>query len=200
MTINKQYYDFMGLSEDATLEEVELKYNSMRTQFLEDRFLVGEEGNLAAKNLQKLETAYNAIINERNEQSEVGNNDSALGEVDALIRNGDIEGAQRKLDTFDERGGEWHYLQSVIYYKKNWRTESKTQLEIAMQIEPNNEKYKKTYEKLNNQIDFDAQAEKSQNNQYNYVNNGQQQMGGSFCDSCIACLCLNCLCQGCCGN
>ena len=55
-------------------------------------------------------------------------------------------------DKFNERNAEWHYLQAVIFYKKNWNNESKKQLEIAMQMDSNNPKYKNSYAKLNERI------------------------------------------------
>ena len=53
-----------------------------------------------------------------------------------------IAEAQTKLDDFNGRNAEWHYLQSVVFYKKNWVNESKKQLEIAISMDGSNEKYK----------------------------------------------------------
>ena len=94
--------------------------------------------------------------------------------------------------------------------------ESKKQLEIAIQLEPDNEKYKEAYRKLNEKINYDATAG-AQNaagtsagagNQSAYQgqtmnsSSADEQMGGSFCAQCIDCcstyLCLSCLCDGCC--
>ena len=88
--------------------------------------------------------------------------------------------------------------------------ESKKQLEIAMQLEPDNEKYKETYRKLCDRINGAAQQAQGQQNGGNgSVYEGQNmqssyddQMGGNFCSSCIQCcainLCVNMLCNSCC--
>jgi hypothetical protein len=53
------------------------------------------------------------------------------------------------LDSFNERTAEWHYLQAVVYYQKNWINESKKQLEIAIEMDPDNQKYRGAYGKMN---------------------------------------------------
>ena len=50
--------------------------------------------------------------------------------MEKLIKNGNISAAQSLLDGVNERNAEWHYLQSVIFYKKNWISESEKQLKI----------------------------------------------------------------------
>ena len=44
-------------------------------------------------------------------------------------------------------------MQSVIFYKKNWVNESKKQLEIAINMEPHNNKYSEAYSKLKQKIE-----------------------------------------------
>lgn len=133
--------------------------------------------------------------------------------MEELIKNGDIQEAQRVLDGFNERGGYWHYLQSVVFYRKNWINESKKQLEIAIQLEPDNAKYKETYRKLNEKISNDAAnaagaGRESAGNGSAYRGEtmdsdaSDNQMGGNFCAQCLDCcytyLCLSCLCDSCC--
>lgn len=214
--MNKKNLQILGLQEGATKEEITAAYESLREKYLEERFADGEVGNNAAVMLTKIETAYNELISELSEstQNDGDSAGSAYEKVEELIKNGDLHEAQRKLDAFNERSARWHYLQSVVFYKKNWMNESKKQLEIALQLEPNNEKYKETYKKLNDKINYDARNgngnEHRQNNQGNQsVYEGQtmnsvpdDQMGGNLCASCLECCainyCINCLCNGCC--
>jgi len=136
----QEYYKILGLPVDATEEEIENAYHTLKDKYSRERFYEGEIGNEAARNLTKLETAYHEIISSKKkvENDEMVNDYS---EVERLIKNGNINEAQGKLDDFSERNAEWHYLQSVIFYKKNWLNESKKQLEIALNMEPYNNKY-----------------------------------------------------------
>lgn len=205
--MKKSNLEILGLSKDATEEEIKETYSKLRAKYLEDRFKEGEEGNEAARMLTKLDVAYNELMSEIAEDQNAMNGGS-FDKAEELIRLGDLQEAQRVLDSFNERSARWHYLQSVVFYKKNWMNESKKQLEIAMQLEPDNEKYKDTYNKLSEKISGSSKHRNNNNGQQDTVYQGQNvragdedQMGGSACSSCIQCcainMCLNMLCNCC---
>ncbi len=208
--MNKKNLELLGLEEGATLDEIKAAYETLREKYLEDRFKDGEVGNEAAKMLTKIDVAYSELESELNESNSFDGGD-LFEKVEQYLKDGNITDAQHALDSFNERGGRWHYLQSVVFYRKNWINESKKQLEIAIQLEPENAKYKEAYRKLNEKMTHDSQANaQGQNagNQSAYQGqtmdsqSSDNQMGGNFCASCIECcylnMCLNCLCNGCC--
>ena len=141
-------FSVLGLKEDATIEEVERAYQQLKNKYRQDRYEVGERGEEAAENLDKLEVAYNNIkdIFEREEIKK--NFGTDFGVIEYHIKNNELTAAQEKLDAISERSGEWHYLQSIICYKRNWFLESKKQLEFAISMDPTNTKYTESYEKL----------------------------------------------------
>ncbi len=204
--MNKKNLEILGLGEGATKQDVKSAYETLRAKYLEERFMDGEVGNNAAKMLSVIEQAYNDLMNELSENAAAEDSESSFLKVEELIKSGDIHEAQRVLDSFNERGGRWHYLQSVVFYRKNWINESKKQLEIAIQLEPENEKYKETYRKLNEKLNYDAQNAGDGNQtvyQGQTMSSGaDNQMGGNFCANCIECcyinMCINCLCNACC--
>lgn len=213
--MNSKNLEILGLSEGATKEDIEAAYRTLRAKYLEERFMDGEAGNAAAKMLNKIETAHTELLNELNENRSFEGSGESYQRVEDLLKDNDADEAQRVLDGFNERGAYWHYLQSVVYYRKNWINESKKQLEIAIRLEPDNEKFKDTYKKLNEKIEYDkAHAADGQGapagGEYSGAYRGQtmddagydNQMGGDFCSSCLQCLacnaCLNCMCNGCC--
>lgn len=200
----KDFYEFLGLTESATDEEITARYEALKEKYKEERWQDGEAGNEAARNLTKLETAYKEIMSERKEQKKTTSGENSYERVAALLKDNKIAEAQAVLDEFNERGAEWHYLQAVVFYKKNWTNESKKQLEIAMQMDPDNVKYRNAYGKMNAKNDYQQQAA----NQNPYANNRApiddgEQMGGNACSECISCcytyLCVNCLFNLCCG-
>lgn len=207
--MNKKNLEILGLEEGATAEQIEEAYSRLKAKYMEERFLDGEAGNYAAKMLGKVETARDELIAELNEAAkhEDGAEGGSYSKVEEYIKAGNLQEAQRALDAFNERGAEWHYLQSVVFYRKNWVNESKKQLEIAMRLDPENDKYKDTYKKLNDKIDYDSNKGKSENSQSVYEGqdmsySNDAQMGGDFCTACAECCalnaCLNCMCNGCC--
>ncbi len=211
--MNKKNLEILGLSEGATAQDVKNAYETLRAKYLEERFMDGEAGNNAAKMLTKIETAYQELSSELNENAAEEDGGASFARVEELLKANDIQEAQRVLDSFNERNAQWHYLQSVVFYRKNWMNESKKQLEIAIQLEPNNDKYRETYRKLNDKINYNPQgAPSGENGQESYQSRyegqnmsappDQEQMGGGFCADCInsicTCMCLNALCNSCC--
>lgn len=199
--MNQEYYELLQVSESATDEEIKESYRTLKKKYNEDRWLDGEAGTQAARMLEKLDVAYEEIMKERREQKRNTEGTDAFEEVAELIRKGDIAGAQKKLDSFNERNAEWHYLQSVVFYKKNWMNESKKQLEIAMQLDGSNAKYKDAYEKLKARADYRQQTGGATNMNPDPAS-ADGQMGGNWCANCASfCytfLCVNCLFNLCC--
>ena len=198
----QENYKILGLNESATDAEIDAKYAELKEKYSRERFYEGEIGNDAARNLTKLETAYAEIKQERgNKASEKGTTYN-FSEVEDLIKRGNLNDAQNRLDDVSDRNAEWHYLQSVIFYKKNWMNESKKQLEIALNMDPHNQKYSDAYSKLKQKISFNESQFRSGNAQnYNYSGE-ERQMGGSGANDCLSfCAtwcCMNLLCNMCC--
>ncbi len=202
-----KYYELLGVSEYATDSEISEAYLTLRKKYMEERFLDGEKGNEAAEKLTAIDNAYDEIKRFRSEKQN-GGDDSLYKKVDEALKKGDLDTAQSVLDSFDERSAEWHYLQSVVFYKKNWMNECKKQLEIAMSLDEKNTKYKETYDRLLEKMKgstekaTDADWNKSGSGKgkaktYNY---DEPQMGGDSClDFCcqmaICNMCLNCCCN-----
>lgn len=203
----KNYYEVLGVSEYSTDREISEAYFALRKKYLEERFLEGEKGNGAAKKLTEIDEAYEEIKRMRSERAD-GSDLSLLKQVDEALKANDLSKGQSLLDSFDQRGAEWHYLQSVVYYKKNWINECKKQLEIASSLDPDNKKYKETYDRLLEKIKLSNQN--ANNDGWNRSGSGrydneeptfdEPQMGGDSClDFCcrmaICNMCLNCCCN-----
>ena len=198
--MNNTNYEILGIDASATDEEVRAAYERLKAKYDEEKWLDGEAGNQAARMLGKIDAAYREIMDERKEQSTSTDGANAFEEVANLIKKGDIAGAQALLDNFNERNAEWHYLQSVVFYKKNWMNESKKQLEIAMQMDGGNQKYRQAYEKLSARADYKQQTGGAPNVNPNPA--PEEQMGGNWCSTCATMcytyLCVNCLFNLCC--
>ena len=141
-------YEILQVQFDSSMEEIEASYKRLRAQYSEDRFLEGEAGRIGAVNLMNLENAYSDILNTRSKekiQSEYGTD---LGEIDRMIKDGNLDGAQIELDKMSDRSAHWHFLQSIIFYKKGWYDESRAQLKLALNLEPNNTQYQTALSRL----------------------------------------------------
>ena len=202
----RENYELFGLTEGATDEELTARYNELMEKYKEERWLDGEAGNEAARMLTKVDVAYQEIMASRKEQQTTTSGPDAFEEISELLKQNNLSEAQARLDAFNERSAEWHYLQAVVFYKKNWTNDSKKQLEIAMQMDPDNIKYRSAYGKMNAKNNYEQQQAHQNQNQNPYTNGGpayDNQMGGGGCSDCISCcytyLCVDCLFSLCCG-
>ena len=167
-----------------------------------------EEGNEGARKLQELEEAWVVIssnLERENKQTSFGGDYSR---VDELIRQGKYNEAQDILDSVQDRKGEWHYMQAIVFYKREWLTEAKTQLEMALRDDPTNTKYRSSLEKLNlSMTGAQPQQQAMPNNNGNYNQQPYNDQGGQYpqqqpqdmancLSSCCCAYCLtDCLCN-----
>ena len=203
----QEMYKILGISATATDEEVEIAYKKLKEKYSRERFFEGEIGNEAARKLTKIETAYNEIVEFRKRSSiNEGQAINNFAEVEAKIRGGNLNEAQALLDDFSDRNAEWHYLQSVVFYKKNWISESKKQLEIAVNMEPFNTKYTKAFATLKERMEYNERQFKAGNmggGAYSDPNAQQndRQMGGDASNCltfCATWCCMDLMCTMCC--
>lgn len=202
----QEYYEILGISENATDEEVAAAYQKLKDKYSRERFYEGEAGNEAARNLTKVETAYSEITADRKLHNNASDRSAEdFTDIEKAIKNGNLSDAQSGLDDITDRNAEWHYLQSVVFYKKNWINESKKQLEIAMNMDPHNEKYADSYTKLKQKIDYNEKQFHSGNASYGQSGSHrttERQMGGSGINDCLSfCAtwcCMDMLCSICC--
>ena len=205
--MNYNAYEILGLPTNASMEQVEACYRELRAQYQRDRFLPGEEGEEACERLQQIEVAYRDILTSREEQNQSRDffDDNDYTQIQELISTGRLEEAQALLDERSVRDAEWHYIQSILFYKRNWFLESKKQLELACQMDPNNARYRQSLEKLtrilaSNTISPDQMRTTSRptNDNYSNMGAGNGTCTGSSCGDCLLCnACCNCMqCMG----
>lgn len=210
--LQKNPYLILGVSEDATFAELQDAYTNLQNKYKADRFLEGEAGAEAIRKLEELEWAYNECQNILHDKATVADSNKVYEDVSRLIKEDKLVEAQSKLDGIDSRDAEWHYYQSIVYYKKKWFNDSKTQLEICVSMDPKNYKYAEALRKLNADM---AQSDPfaNQNQQGQQYSGAQQQNRGGYtepqmsnsqrnadacCNTCCTLYCCDTCCE-CCG-
>ncbi len=143
----KNPFVVLGVSENATQAEVREAYEKLRDEYRLAIHVEGDEGKKAAKKLSELEEAYRAAMEKLSSAGEVK---GLYDHVASLLRSKKYDEAQSALDKVSDRGAEWHYYQSAVYHGKGWYYEAKAQLEMAIGMDPENQKYKDTMERMKN--------------------------------------------------
>ncbi len=216
-------YEILGVDKNATQEEMTAAYQSLKAKYGEGRFVAGEAGMQAARDLNDLENAWLDIqqdlrmretaqrfsaekgdeeipeLKAEEGKKEDAKTAEALAYVEKLIADKKYDEAQKMLDDLLDRGGEWHYLQSKIYYQREWIAECRKQLVVALACDPDNAKYKAALDKLdmivgNKNTNPDHLNQKMDGRQDAHYQNQNADMGGSLVSCCVNyCLCSMCM-------
>lgn len=219
----KNPYEVLGLPNGASREAVEEAYQTLKAKYRLDMHSEGAKGKAAAKALEEVENAYADILTNyaeggvkapeaveydsfsQNPSPDVEIVDNDYAEIERLLKNKYYSDAQRALDDIDNRNAEWHFYQSVIYYKTGRMQESKAQLELACSMDPTNQRYRSSLEKLNAKMSETGNGNGvdngTQNNGYHrsyYENDTARTTEDGCCAACQTLLCLNCMCDCCC--
>ena len=203
--MQKSPYSVLGLKDDATQEQIDNAYYDLKQQYEAKLFEEGEVGMEASKKLAELERAYSDCVEDLNKRVSYDNYGGTYGMVEQLIKEGKINQAQKQLDSIEPRDAEWHYMQAVIYYKRNWHIESKKQLELAVALDPSNPKYQKTLDRLTASINNAAGAAQGAGDMRGGYSRPDAQAAGNAatasacCNTCSTLICCDCLCE-CCGG
>ncbi len=176
-------------------------YVALRAKYAEDRFLEGEAGANAARKISEIDQAYNDALDILKSTNTFSGTVS-YEEIKKEIRAKNLNEAQRLLDTITTRDAEWHFLQSVIYYKKGWVDESRAQLETAVRLDPGNEKYREELNKMNANTRPNY-GYNQHNRSYGYTeqdNRSYHQQrpvnsGDGICNLCSTLCALDCCCE-----
>lgn len=188
-------HNILGLDSNASHSTIEDAYQAKRQFFSADRFKEGDVGFQAAKKIDELDAAYrdyvdSLIVNDTTEEP-------TLEKVDALVKANRLDEAQTMIDKIYIKNGDWHYTQALIFYKREWFSECRKNLEIAINLDPQNPKYRDTLSKLDMQVNNSAYSQQGFNNTYNQAyGRNQYQQRNTFVDCCCA-YCMMELCCAC---
>lgn len=222
---NKDPYSILGVSRNASDDEVKNAYRALARKYHPDNF--GDDPalrELANEKMQQINWAYDEIqrIKESGKTSYSGNgtyyqsaNTGANGagnqnnnqsnnfsHIYAPIRE-DINAhrfsdAERKLMAIalPERVAEWHYLMSLVLMSRKMTGDAMRELEIACNMDPSNFEYQKAKEMFNsNAGTYGNTYYGSTTDTYNRRAYDRRQDTSDACNCCANLLCLDCLCE-----
>ena len=196
----KDPYSILGVSKNATDEEVKAAYRELARKYHPDNYTDDNPlKDLAKEKMQEVNEAYDKITKdrerkkkgERSEESEYTGT-AVYGHVRRLINDRNFKAAEIELTKIPqaERTAEWHYLASVLLMHRNRVSDAMRELEIACNMDPGNLEYQRAKEMFNNTANTYSNAYYGDNNPY-----GRRPSNNDACDCCANLICLDCLCE-----
>ena len=196
-------YKVLGISRDATDEQVKEAYREMAKKYHPDNYQGSPIADLANEKMKEVNEAYDQIMNERKNRKNGGsssqgysggynpnysNPNSNFADVRTLIMAGRIADAEQILNGVptDSRNAEWYFLKGTVLYKRGWMEEAYNHFAKACDMDPSNPEYSAAYNQIKNQ----------RTGAYGGYNPGAPRQGGcSGCDVCSGLLCADCCCE-----
>ncbi len=191
-------YEILGITKDATEEEINIAYRKLVKQYHPDRYVGNPLADLAAEKIREINAAYDAVMDEKKNRSGNSSANNTGGssnsgtspeynEIRRLINEGKLDQAQMMLNNIRIRDAEWHFLAGMILKNKGWYDMAYQHLNRAAALDPSNAEYRAARDGL----DFSGY-------QYRTMGNpGNQPDCGSMCQGLI---CADCCCEMCGGN
>ena len=195
----KNPYEVLGVSENATDEEIKTAYSNLAKKYDPDNYTDSPLADLAEEKMKEINEAYDRICDMRRNGSRSSSSTGSYGssssynrtsypDVRQYIMNGRLDDAMELLNGVPEgsRNAEWYFLMGMVFSRKGWNDQAYNYFQRAYQMDPGNQEYQAAFNSMN--------ARRTYNNPgYNTSDN----MGCSACDICSGILCANCLCNCC---
>ena len=198
----KDPYSILGVSKNASDEEVKAAYKALVRKYHPDNYSDDNPlKELANEKMQEVNEAYDTIVRMREEaekkktssskSSDYGHYDArnAYAEVRRTINSRRFSDTESQLLAIpqSERTAEWHYLVSVLLMHRNRQNDAMRELEIACSMDPSNIEYQKAKEMFNNNA-------RNYGSAY-YQGAPARSSTDEACNCCANLLCMDCLCE-----
>ena len=204
----KDAYSVLGLSPNATDEEVKKRYRELAKKYHPDNYADSPLADFASEKMKEINEAYDNIMDERKKRNQNNNsgyssntsggygsyyyNNSEFKDVRSMIMNGRLDDADLILNgiPMPQRDAEWYYLKGLILLKRGWLEQAKKNLQRAVEMSPDNMEYRSAYNQVMNQRSGMFGG---------YNTTVKSNSGCSLCDICT-CLCCADTCCECMGS
>lgn len=198
----KNPYEVLGVSPQATDEEIKTAYRNLAKKYHPDNYTDSPLADVAEEKMKEINEAYDNICDMRKNGSQRSSQYGSYGtagsytktaypEVREYLRTGRIDDAMAVLNGVPEsnRTAEWYFLMGMVFSRKGWSEQAYAYFQRAYTMDPGNAEFSAAFNNMN--------ARRTYSNPGYNTSYG----GCSACDICTGLMCADCLCncsRGCC--
>ena len=202
----KDPYSILGVSSDATDEEVKNAYRALARKYHPDNY--GDDNplkDLANEKMQEINAAYDEIQRLRSaggssykgggtyyeSYSGTGSTSGVYYEIRRCINAKRFHEAERRIAEvpISDRTAEWHYLNSVLLMRRGYANDAMRELEMACSMDPTNMEYQRAKDM------FNTGARGYGSTYYGGTGYHRNTSTDDACNCCMNLMCLDCLCE-----
>lgn len=160
----KNPYEVLGVRQGATEEEIKKAYRELVKKYHPDQYRDNPLSSLAEEKLKEINEAYDSLVKNKNNGSYSYESDSSdtyssgdsygsgsFSQVRMYIQNGNIAQAEQILNGIAAKTAEWYFLRGIIYIKKGWYNQGYSDIQTAVNMDPDNFEYRQTLSQMNHQ-------------------------------------------------
>lgn len=194
----KNPYEVLGVSPNASEEEVKAAYRALAKKYHPDKYANSDLADLANEKMQEINQAYDTItkggFNNSSSSRSYSYGGSYTGSnydggfdyttIINLLSSNRLDEAHAMLNAVPngQRGAKWYYLMGQLFYRKGWLDQASKYFQTAYNMEPNNIEYRNAYNGMNFGRSGGYRTTTSRN-------------ADSACDICGSLLCADCCCE-----
>ena len=188
-------YKVLGVSPNATDEEIKAAYRELARKYHPDNYVNNPLGDLASEKMKEINEAYDQIQASRKAGNQGGYGgynggyqgaygNSRFGDVRQMIQQGRISDAEEILEgtPTDSRDAEWYFLKGSIFYSRGWLDQAYSYFNRAVAMNPGNPEYRAALNQMGSQRATGYRT-------------SQNAGGCSACDMCSGLICADCCCE-----
>lgn len=202
--MNKDPYKVLGISRDATEDEIKKAYRELARKYHPDNYASSPDlADVASEKMKEINEAYDEVQRMRSSgngrrssySSSSSDNGYYAGELlhaRELVQGGRYSEADIVLDSIpkDARNAEWNYLKGFVLAQRGYYYDSIRLLETACYLDPDNEEYRRALNAMRNRTGSYSGSKTT----------GTRSDECTVCDVCQGLICADCLCRCCGGN